>query len=56
MQTPRALMAAYDVMVLQIARMDRTKLTAVSINIRGVYGKYVDKFNRMRIKYTIRQM
>ena len=24
-------------------------------NIRGVFGKYVDKFNRMRIKYT-RQM
>ena len=21
-------------------------------NIRGVFGKYVDKFNRMRIKYT----
>ena len=23
--------------------------------VRGVFGKYVDKFNRMRIKYT-RQM
>ena len=27
----------------------------ISIEIRGVFGKYVDKCNRMRIKYT-RQM
>ena len=26
-----------------------------TVNIRGMFGKYVDKFNRMRIKYT-RQM
>ena len=25
------------------------------IHVRGVFGKYVDKFNRMHIKYT-RQM
>ena len=30
-------------------------LTKHLVSIRGVFGKYVDKFNRMRIKYT-RQM